>query len=380
MYGRRRQIAASPTSTSMLIRVRWNARTVGFNHGSVESVIQKACKHFRLGGIEHELVLESLIEGNSMELSDDTMGRLAENAIVKLRRIPEERHECHYGRGDEASWADTASQALAFPHICDAEVPIPRIEQPDGERSSTMVLVKTLTGKTIRCHIPPNGATRDLKGFIQDKEGIPLDQQRLIFRGVQLCDCCILSSHGVVDGDTVHLVLRLRGGKPVIYLFPPSPVPDAMVSVRLVPQWTFSHIYPLCDIKSSNDGKQSITWSVSASPNGALVDNCTGVELSYLFWEAQTRTDSLTSPEVSVRSVGTAEYFDPSHPSLEPGQPTTVLLPFVALIPYLDAALKTLTLHTSARNDFITYWLPALSKTPYVALRFVPQAAYERAA
>ncbi len=228
--------------------------------------------------------------------------------------------------------------------------------------------------------MPLMAATRDLQGFIQDKEGVPPDQQRLIFRGKQLCGGCTLSSHGIVDGNTVHMVKRLRGGKPVIYLFPTSPIPNAMVSVCLVPQWTFSHIYPLRGIKLSDDGKQSITWSVSASQNGTLADNGTGVELSYLFWEAHTRTDSLTSPEVSVNSGVTAEYFDPSHPSLEPGQPTTVLLPFVALLPYLDAALKTLTLHTSARNDFITYWLPALSRRPYVALRFLPQAAYERAA
>ncbi|TFK81788.1 hypothetical protein K466DRAFT_666900 [Polyporus arcularius HHB13444] len=74
------------------------------------------------------------------------------------------------------------------------------------------------------------------------------------------------------------------------------------------------------------------------------------------------------------------EHFDPSCPSLEPHSPTTVLLPFIELLHYIDGVLKSLSLHTSARNDFITYWLPALSKTPYVALRFVPQAAYERAA
>ena len=42
--------------------------------------------------------------------------------------------------------------------------------------------------------------------------------------------------------------------------------------------------------------------------------------------------------------------------------------------------MKQLSLHTAARNDFITYWLPKLAKAPFVALRFLPQAAYERAA
>ncbi|KAI1797047.1 hypothetical protein LXA43DRAFT_500372 [Ganoderma leucocontextum] len=54
-----------------------------------------------------------------------------------------------------------------------------------------------------------------------------------------------------------------------------------------------------------------------------------------------------------------------ANPTLAPDTPTAVLLPFA---PYLDRVLK--------RNDFISYWLPALSKKPYVALRFLPQRAY----
>ena len=64
----------------------------------------------------------------------------------------------------------------------------------------------------------------------------------------------------------------------------------------------------------------------------------------------------------------------------DPATPSAVLLPFTELLPYLDRTLKALSLHPAARNDFITYWLPLLSKQPFVALRFVPQAAYERAA
>lgn len=72
------------------------------------------------------------------------------------------------------------------------------------------------------------------------------------------------------------------------------------------------------------------------------------------------------------------ETFDPLTSDVSPA--TSVLLPTAALTPYLDSALRALGLHTEARTSFITYWLPALLAHTHVALRFVDQAAYARAA
>ena len=157
------------------------------------------------------------------------------------------------------------------------------------------------------------------------------------------------------------------------------------MSVLLVPQWAFTHVYPLSEPKRLADAREEVNWTVSIRPDGSLVELASGLELSYLFWEAAARAADAppTPPLPPVGDDGetvSGEYFDPSRPYLEPGTPTAVLLPFAALLPYLDNVLRTLALHTAARNDFITYWLPALSKRPYVALRFLPQAAYERAA
>lgn len=103
----------------------------------------------------------------------------------------------------------------ATPRACQSSslggIPHPYGSTREWSMGTSQLFVKTLTGRTICVYVELSDLVEDLKAQIQEKTGLPPQQQRLIFAGKTLQAGHMLSDYGIVRDVTLHLRQRLRG-------------------------------------------------------------------------------------------------------------------------------------------------------------------------
>ncbi|KXZ49957.1 hypothetical protein GPECTOR_18g115 [Gonium pectorale] len=123
-----------------------------------------------------------------------------------------EMRECPFCKAAIRGCADLPCNHALMTLLASKDAGAPRGVCPKASLQLTQIFVRTMTDLTINAHVDLYSTVADLKALIRDITGVPSSQQRLIYCGKQLEDERDLRSYAMKANDTVHMIVRLRGG------------------------------------------------------------------------------------------------------------------------------------------------------------------------
>ena len=236
--------------------------------------------------------------------------------------------------------------------------------------------VKTLDGKTIYINVKEDETIRNVKWVIANKLNYSCpDDFRLLFnhRNINYIQYDseeenTLKTYNITNNSTLHLVLPLRGGKPVILFYPPKDCKELEVKtvLDLHPECKYTTLLP----KPEKDGNVVI-WNGTVKNNSETSDIIiNGRKYKYLFYEFKNEYTGYTdyiNELIGVQSI--RDHFDESY-----------------LINGLDEyeewcykILSKIGLKEKDIDDFMTFWANNVYENgPYVITRIVPEIDLEK--